>query len=417
MVGHFVSLSQPARPVLSVFRATYEFFAHGDLGVQRELPSEVMSELETARRLVFLVEADLTKLAGPIAFVSDACALYETLVTPTEVMVLTRHRERNRFRVWEKVVDRDTRGFRGELAGPETAWDWFDGQLALVPRRGPGSSGVKEQALTGQAPPSLPESFVTGERWSLVVAGAWKSAAKIHEYEGHEILGLRRAAHDLRCHDTILLSSSDNMSSMCAYERGRAANWELLAQCRRALALQAASGIVWRQRHVEGARNVADYMSRAADRGELRPGQIRLGAAARRKAGSAAREGAEECCRPTARPPSEVAALELFSGRGWRTGALAAAGLRVGPPCDWSFGPPFDLRRESVQQAILPWVRAGRVWLVHLAPPSPPGPDSKRSRRSLQASPQLAVFAARLVRAGRGCPVGAVGMEAAAARA
>lgn len=170
-----------------------------------------MSELETARRLLFLVEADLTKL--------------------------TRHRERNSFRVREKVIDRDTEGFRGELAGPETVLDWFDGQLALAPRRGRGSSRVREQALTGQAPPSLPDSFVAGERWSLVVARAWKSAAKIHEYEvWGELLGLKRAAQDLRCHDTVLLSASDNMSSVCAYEKGRAANWELLAQCRRAAA-------------------------------------------------------------------------------------------------------------------------------------------------------------------------------------
>lgn len=201
---------------------------------------------------------------------------------------------------------------------------------------------------------------MASERWSLVVAGAWRSAAKIHEYEARgELLG--RAVHDLQCHDTVLLSASENMSSVCAYENGRAANWELLAQCRRAAALSAASGIVWRQRHIEGARSVADYMSRAADRGELRPGQLRLGAAVRRKAGSAARDGAEECGRPAARPPSEVAALELFSGRGWLTGALAAAGLRVGAPCDMSIGPHIDHRRESVQQAVLSWIRTGRI--------------------------------------------------------
>lgn len=399
-----MSVFQLARPFLSVFRATYEFFAHGDLGLQRDLPEEVAVELETARRLLFIVEADLTKPASPVAFVSDASmkgfALYETQVTPAEVLELTRHRERNRFRVREKVVDRETEGFRGELAGPEATKDWFDCQLALEPRRGRGSVRVKEYALTGEAPPPLPESFVASGRWSLVVACAWRSAAKIHEYEARgELLGLRRAAHDLRCHDTVLLSASDNMSSVCAYEKGRASNWELLAQCRRAAALQAASGIVWRQRHVEGVRDVADFMSRAADRGELRPGQIRLGAVARRKTGGGLRRDVEECCHPTVRPPPEVAALEVFSGRGWLTGAWAAAGLRVGVPCDVSSGPHFDCRRDSVQQAILSWVRTGRIWLIHISPPAPSGPEPRRSRRSLSASPQLAVFAARLVRA------------------
>eukprot|EP00959_Pyramimonas_sp_CCMP1952_P326594 6836391-Pyramimonas_sp.AAC.1 len=88
-------------------------------------------------------------------------------------------------------------------------------------------------------------------------------------------MGLARAASYVPCHDAELLSARDNLGSVPAFdEKGRAANRELLAQCRRAAALQLASGIAWRQRHVEGARNAADYMSRAADRGLLQPGQV-----------------------------------------------------------------------------------------------------------------------------------------------
>eukprot|EP00974_Lingulodinium_polyedra_P071588 6925393-Lingulodinium_polyedra.AAC.1 len=43
-------------------------------------------------------------------------------------------------------------------------------------------------------------------------------------------------------------------------------------QCRRAAATQAACEIRWKQRRVEGKRNLADYVGRAADRGQLRPG-------------------------------------------------------------------------------------------------------------------------------------------------
>ena len=64
------------------------------------------------------------------------------------------------------------------------------------------------------------------------------------------------------------------MGSALAVEKGRAANRELLTQCQRSAALQLASGIAWRQRRVEGARNAADYVSRAADRGLLQPGQV-----------------------------------------------------------------------------------------------------------------------------------------------
>ena len=90
-------------------------------------------------------------------------------------------------------------------------------------------------------------------------------------------MGLSRAAHALEHHDAELLSTGDNLGCVCAFEKGRAANLELLTLCRRASALQAAAGIVWRQRHVEGERNCADHMSRAADRGLLKPGEARRG--------------------------------------------------------------------------------------------------------------------------------------------
>lgn len=137
VAGHFVSLFQLARPFLSVFRTTYEFFAHGDLGAQRDLPSEVAVELVIARRLMFLADADLTKPPSPVAFLSDppmkGFAPNETQVAPAGVLALRRHRERNRFRVREKVIDGETEGFCGELAGPEATRDWFNCHLALLP--------------------------------------------------------------------------------------------------------------------------------------------------------------------------------------------------------------------------------------------------------------------------------------------
>lgn len=57
-----------------------------------------------------------------------------------------------------------------------------------------------EEIVTGKAPPPLPDDFVASEWCPLVVAGAWRSAAKIHECDTQgALLGFRRAAHDLRC--------------------------------------------------------------------------------------------------------------------------------------------------------------------------------------------------------------------------
>ena len=87
------------------------------------------------------------------------------------------------------------------------------------------------------APPSLPEDFVDTARWGLVVAGAWKEANKVHEYEARgAMLGLTRSSRQVEHHGTVLLSASDNMSSVLAFEKGRATSLDLLVHCRRAAA-------------------------------------------------------------------------------------------------------------------------------------------------------------------------------------
>ena len=52
---------------------------------------------------------------------------------------------------------------------------------------------------------------------------------------------------------------------------------DLLSQCRTAASLQLACEIRWRQRHVDTKRNVADRMSRAADRKDIKKGDARRG--------------------------------------------------------------------------------------------------------------------------------------------
>ena len=92
------------------------------------------------------------------------------------------------------------------------------------------------------------------------MAGAWRHKGKIHEYGARgELMGLKRSASRPEHHSTVLLTANDNMGSVCAYEKGRATNLELLMLCRRAAAYQIGCSIQWRQRHVEGVRNDADY--------------------------------------------------------------------------------------------------------------------------------------------------------------
>ncbi|CAK0871325.1 unnamed protein product, partial [Prorocentrum cordatum] len=236
VLGHLASFFQLLRPGLSVFRALYDFAQEG-LGEVRELPTGALQELRIARSILFMAAGRWGLPACPVAFVADASmkgrALLGTDISADEVHDLCRFRERAGFSRRGKFVERGRDGFRGSLAI--------------------GDAGVGWSTRDG------------GRR-------AWRDASRIHDYEARcGLMGLARAASYAPYHDAELLSAGGNLGSALAFEKGRAANRELLAQCRRAAALQLASGTVRRQRHVEGARGAAGYMSRAADRGLLQP--------------------------------------------------------------------------------------------------------------------------------------------------
>ena len=68
-------------------------------------------------------------------------------------------------------------------------------------------------------------------------------------------MSLRREARSVASHGKRLLTLCDNLSAVCAFDKGR-------AKCRRALAIQIATGIQWHLRYVETARNPSDEGSR-----------------------------------------------------------------------------------------------------------------------------------------------------------
>ena len=73
---------------------------------------------------------------------------------------------------------------------------------------------------------------------------------------------LRRHTRTVRCHRCRLLQFSDNLVSVCAFEKGRSKSWALNTLCRRSAAYQVACTVRWRLRHLVSARNPADAGSR-----------------------------------------------------------------------------------------------------------------------------------------------------------
>ena len=148
----------------------------------------------------------------------------------------------------------------------------------------------------------------------------------------------------------------------------------------------------WRCRHIVSERNVADWGSRAADRGELAPGRVRSGRGA--AGGQAAQLKAAPLparCRPEKREkpdfdsvPQQVSCsfkkprnvappkqhvLELFAGCGRLSACFKEIGCRILGPVDITRGPSCDLRDARIQRLILSWLRNKRVWFVHLGTP------------------------------------------------
>ena len=91
------------------------------------------------------------------------------------------------------------------------------------------------------------------------------------------LLGLRHAGRDVRWHGCRILSITDNLSSLFAFEKMRSRSRALLTFCRRAAAFIIACGFLWRLRYSESARNPTGRDSRLADAGLIRPGVTQHG--------------------------------------------------------------------------------------------------------------------------------------------
>ncbi|CAK0909779.1 unnamed protein product [Prorocentrum cordatum] len=279
IVGHLVHYFSVVRPGLSVLGACYTFIGDGDLSTVVRLPGDVLGELAVAAGLVFLGEVDLCRVPSDIAFTTDSSlrgyAVCEARLEPWEVPAATRWRERQRFVATEPEVAPDDEQYEGRAAGFCDISEPLP--VELPPRlRHAAAKRRRVELEIGVPPEPLADALLDAGRWVERRRGAWRRPGRIHALEARAAVApLWRAAADVNFHGKEILSLCDNMSSVLAFEKGRATNFELLAQCRRAAAVCFGCEIRWRPRHVPGIYNVADHGSRAADRGELLPGRYR----------------------------------------------------------------------------------------------------------------------------------------------
>ena len=100
-----------------------------------------------------------------------------------------------------------------------------------------------------------------------------------HPYlRGQDLFGPPTASSsDYRQSSFSSFSVGDNLSEILAGDKGRCADWGLLALLRRATAYQIACDIRWNRRHIRSKVNPSDAGSRRATLGWYRPGEKRVG--------------------------------------------------------------------------------------------------------------------------------------------
>ena len=291
LIGHLTNHFLLVRCSLSAIGALYRIMSE-DGAALAYLDKQSRRELQVCRGLIFLSELHLGAEPSPLAFSSDSSmfgySLSVTEVTPQEVVSITRYRERWRFLQLEPDAPdgEPVRGWSADWGPPSGAFmAWaMATKLARVPDadRRPTATTATRRRYTeveqhGRVPP-LPDAITDEERWRPVVWGSWEWKEVIHLLEARSMLmGLRRTCRCTWLHGLRQASIGDNLPAILAFDKGRSSDRAMLALTRRSCALQLATEILWRLRHVESQRNPDDRGSRMADRGLLRPGETLTG--------------------------------------------------------------------------------------------------------------------------------------------
>ncbi|CAK0814522.1 unnamed protein product, partial [Prorocentrum cordatum] len=220
--------------------------------------ASLTEELRVLKGLVKLVDVDLAARRAPIAFSGDSsffgCSLSFARAPAADILGA------NAF---------------GSL-GLDIAGIAEQGVTSSSSRRRRTPCRVVEASDSFRA---LDDSWTDPTRWRNIVKGGWAYHNAIHLKEARvALMQLRRAARCTAVHGMRLLGLTDNLSALLAFMKGRAADFWLRLLARQAAALAIGAEIAWHLRYIESARNCTDCDSRAADRGEVGPGQAILGA-------------------------------------------------------------------------------------------------------------------------------------------
>ena len=276
VLGHIVNYFQLTPLVLSVLASAYTF-VQANLDRSAPLWPEVRDELRLVAGFVFLCEVDLAAPASDVAFCGDSStdgyALHAARLRPGEFLEATAVKERWRFTTVEKLPGPGrrtaTRGWSADLgraSGPLADWlgrDFSSPPRGLLPGRPvPESREFEEVESPGLVPP-LADELLDPNRWKLVVAGAWKYSGPIHNKEARvAVMSLRHCTRSVSYHGTRVLTLGDNLSELCASEKGRASDRALRVLLQHALAYTLGPEVRWKRRYVESARNPSDHDSR-----------------------------------------------------------------------------------------------------------------------------------------------------------
>lgn len=304
-LGHMTSLFMLLPSGLSCFFHIYRFVQQHRNG-RTALWESVKREIKLALGLVWLAQSSLK--FDPIHQVDagDASghgfALMTTWASRSEISEACRWREGWRFRAMPQVMKEAVRSrdrhkilealdeLHEECFGPIApqelkpsaqfgaglrtqfaAWleqssdsdHWLrTSAISSQMRAKPGKRVMVE--LPAMVPP-LDDSLCDGGRFTLLWRRRWRNPGKGHitlKEARVALSSLKRTCRVTQLHGRVKLTLTDNLSCLCAFEKGRATNFHLNQVCRTAAAYAAACGIRWRLRHIETKRNPADRDSR-----------------------------------------------------------------------------------------------------------------------------------------------------------
>ena len=287
-VGHLVHHFMLLRPALSALDECYHFInRHGERFGTFDFV--MINELRVISGLILLAEVHMGAPWSPVAYCSDSSLrgyeLSEAHLFPEELIQAGSYKERWRFLQVEAPLEIEgaPRPLRPYFPGSEAITRDIDdlisdetdapaGDRALDSRR------PRSHCITVANIPDLPASALSPDRWHRVVHGGWLYDAPIHILEARvQLNGIVRAASHVGCHGRRVLSLGDNLPAVLAFEKGRARDWALRRICSKLAARAIACELTMAFRHCPGHLNPTDRGSRAADRGEIAPGQSRRG--------------------------------------------------------------------------------------------------------------------------------------------